>query len=92
MSHAKAERYARALRIAMAVRHPRRGEMDTLARRCGYSRVHLSQVMRGARIPTERFLTQACSALGVSRELLEVLAGEGCTGDPLTDFLRGTWA
>lgn len=91
MTHHETKRYARALRIAMAVRHPRRGELSDLAKRCGYSRVHVSQILSARRHPSERFLAQACMALGCSRSMIEHLAGEGVTGDPLADWLRGAW-
>ena len=92
MSHQQSIRYARALRIAMAVRHPRRGELAEFSRRCGYSRVHVSQVLASRRAPSERFLAQACSALGCTRGLLDALAHDGASGDPLLDWLRGAWA
>ena len=92
MSHTQAEGYARALRIALAVRPPARGGVAAFARRVGYSRVHVSKVIAARREPSERFLAQACAALGCSREMLDLLAGDGATGDPLADWLRGAWA
>lgn len=87
LCRAQAERYARAIRVAMAVQPPRRAQLAELARKMGFSRVHVSRVLAVQRSPTEQFLNRACAALGCDRRMLDTLAG--MTGDesPLVWFL-----
>ena len=84
--HSAAAGYARAIRIAMASQGL---QVGALARRMGFSRVHVSRALAGEKAPSARFLAMACAALRCDRAMLDVLARVEPTDDPLACYLRG---
>lgn len=89
LCRSRAQRYARALRIAMSAHNYRIGYMSKIAARMGYSQVHVSRVLAAVRSPTDAFLGRACSVLGCDRRILDVLAGERHDDSPVVQFLLG---
>lgn len=86
LTHAEAAAYARALRVVLAAR----GLSNIQAARVlNCNRAYLLRILRVQRPASDRFLRQACVALGCSREWLDALAGRAPASDPVVAYLRG---